>query len=126
MSDAPTVDVAKKLHLLEEKLCDECPSTKHKTSHSTPFDGVTCPNCLYTDETVFGTDYDFLFGKEFIDDGCINCGVRLQVTYRLSTGWFTHLVQPVEIKRERTNERYCKGNYQWDYLDQMQELGVQL
>lgn len=97
---------------LSEYNCTECSALRHATG---PF--VTCPHCRYVDETNMGTDYDYLFGGEFLDSGCRNCGLRLQATYRLSREWITHEVYPQENKNKWIHDRYLAGQYMWDYVD---------
>lgn len=97
--------------LLAAYNCYECGAERHRTGGY-----VTCPNCNYIDETNMGTGYDYLYGGEFLDSYCRNCGVRLQATYRLSTSWITHLVYPLEVKVDYKYEKWLSGhNSAWDY-----------
>jgi hypothetical protein len=95
--------------------CAECWSPKHRTGAY-----VTCPNCGYVDESNLGTKYDYLYGGEFLDYGCGNCGVRLQATFKLSVAWVTHEVYPQEIANKFRHERYLNGDFVWDYEEQLQ------
>lgn len=104
------VAIDKPILLLVEYNCDDCWSPKHCTGSY-----VTCPNCRYKDETNMGTGYDYLYGGEFLDSYCRNCGVRLQATYKISKAWITHEIYPQEIENEWRHRAYLRGDYMYDY-----------